>query len=271
MTHLDTGIIKKQTIIELVTIYEEAINTMKAGYALLNKSQDLFQDNFGTETYARFSVVPGYDIPNRVCVDIELKLRRAVWKVMIDMLDIRKILSVKRAEELDKQLYEWKDMPEITVQNVYDTMTSMVSQSRDFLNESIQEVYKYLRPAAYQNHIRYATNLKNARWDLGKKVIISHAVDKGWGVGKFRVNPYFEKIIVAIDKVFHALDSKGVPDGYLSPLVDAINTNTTGTGETNYFKFKCYQNQNMHLEFKRMDLVAQLNQIAGGATLRDET
>ena len=93
-------------------------------------------------------------------------------------------------------------------------------------------------------------------------------IQSGWGSAKFRVNLHLEKKLVAMDKVFHALDSKGVPDGYLSPLVDAINTSETGNGETDYYRFRCYKNQNLHLEFKRMDLVARLNQVAGGATLR---
>lgn len=50
----------------------------------------------------------------------------------------------------------------------------------------------------------------------------------------------------------------------ITPLVDAIGTSgIKGVGETEYFKFKCYKNGNLHLEFKRSDLVDTLNQIAG--------
>jgi len=73
---------------------------------------------------------------------------------------------------------------------------------------------------------------------------------------------------MCIDKVFYALDGKGIPPGYNTPLVDAINNTPTsvGHGETEYFKFKCYQNNNLHLNFKRMDLVKKLNRIAGNNT-----
>jgi vancomycin resistance protein YoaR len=237
---------------------------------MLQKARDLLKESYGKQHYLSFSVVNGYEEPFKQVATIEKKLRSEAWKVIIDQLGVRKILSVKRAEELDKQLHDWKDMPEITVQNVYDTMTAMVAQSKDFLEEAVQEVYKFLRPASSQFQSSYKTNMKNARWELGNKVIIPYAVSAGWGIGKYRANPYFEKNLVAVDKVFYALDSKGVPEGYLSPLVDAINTSESGNGETDYYKFKCYKNQNLHLEFKRMDLVAKLNQIAGGATLRGE-
>jgi hypothetical protein len=53
------------------------------------------------------------------------------------------------------------------------------------------------------------------------------------------------------------------------PLYDAITDSSDGTGETEYFKFKCFKNQNLHVEFKRLDLVARLNAVAGGARLRE--
>jgi hypothetical protein len=268
MSHLDTGIIKKQTITELVGTYEEAIKTMHAGYAMLQKAQDLLKESYGKQHYMSFSVVNGYEEPFKLVVSIEQKLRSEAWKVLINMLGVRKVLSVRRAEELDKQLSDWRDMPEITVQNVFDTMNSMIAQSRDFLEEAVQEVYQFLRPASSRFQSVYKTNMKNGRWELGNKIILPYVIQSGWGSAKFRVNLHLEKKLVAMDKVFHALDSKGVPDGYLSPLVDAINTSETGIGETDYYKFRCYKNQNLHLEFKRMDLVALLNQVAGGATLK---
>ena len=270
MSQFDTGIMKKQTIIELVEVYDEAIRTMKAGYTLLQKSQDMFKDGFGNDHYRRFSVVDSYDDPIKLLEAAETKLRREAWKSIIDQMGIRKILSVKRAEELDKQLHDWKDAPEITVQNVFDTINSMVSQSKDFLHDAIVEVFDFLRPGAYALN-KYKTNKANGRWELGKKIIKSNIVNRGYS-GNYQLNYYYEKHFLAIDKVFYALDSKGVPDGYRSPLIDAINTTsmTTGVNETDYFKLKCYGNGNLHLEFKRMDLVAQLNRHAGGATLRGD-
>ena len=38
--------------------------------------------------------------------------------------------------------------------------------------------------------------------------------------------------------------------------------------ETEYFSGRSYRNGNMHLEFRRPDLVAKLNSLAGGRNLR---
>ena len=54
-------------------------------------------------------------------------------------------------------------------------------------------------------------------------------------------------------------------------LIDAIEAAKDGTGETEYLRFRCFRNRNLHLEFKRLDLVAKLNAIAGGMRLRGES
>jgi len=41
-----------------------------------------------------------------------------------------------------------------------------------------------------------------------------------------------------------------------------------GRGETPLFRFKAFRNQNVHLEFKRLDLLKRFNQIAGGRRLK---
>lgn len=73
----------------------------------------------------------------------------------------------------------------------------------------------------------------------------------------------------ALENVFTALDGKGsITKTHNGEIIDAINRSTDGTGETDYFRFRACRNRNLHLEFKRLDLLARLNQIAGGARLR---
>ncbi len=50
-----------------------------------------------------------------------------------------------------------------------------------------------------------------------------------------------------------------------------IEASRTGTGETEYFKFKWHRNHNLHLEFKRLDLVEKLHAASGGMRLRGES
>lgn len=74
--------------------------------------------------------------------------------------------------------------------------------------------------------------------------------------------------LTALDNVFQLLDGKGPVQSYYGPLYDEIQRSLAGTGETEFFKFKCCLNGNLHLEFKKMDLVAKLNAVVGGNRLR---
>lgn len=40
--------------------------------------------------------------------------------------------------------------------------------------------------------------------------------------------------------------------------------------ETEFFRCQWYKGETLHIEFKRPDLIAKLNALAGGKTLKDE-
>ncbi len=66
---------------------------------------------------------------------------------------------------------------------------------------------------------------------------------------------------------FLLLDGKGVIREHRGPLYRAIEESQDGRGQTDYFKFRCCKNRNLHLEMKRLDLVKQLNLLATAETV----
>ena len=69
--------------------------------------------------------------------------------------------------------------------------------------------------------------------------------------------------------MFSALAGEGmISNNGWSDLNHAIRETQTSDGESRYFRFKCFKNGNLHLEFKRADLVEQFNRMAGGRRLR---
>lgn len=134
-----------------------------------------------------------------------------------------------------------------------------------YIEEMVKEVFDWLRP---HHRDPYATNEKFAQ-ELGARVVINWACESNHARGKFRVNYNRQANITALDNVFHALDGKGTIKSHHGPLTDAVYASENGTGETDYFRFRCFQNNNMHIEFKRRDLLAKLNAVAGGMTLKN--
>jgi hypothetical protein len=251
---------KNINLAALVEAWNQAQAEVWAAHELLETAEKRLKGNFNASTY-QLSILSSYQSgemsnPKKL---IE-RLKRDAWQVIVDRMEIRRVMSVKRAEELDKKLREG-ELPEITEAAIFEMMDTAFTNVNTFIEEAIKEVFEILRP----RHNHYKTN---SQFDIGERVILSSSVTIRWG-SKFDTNHYREKDLRALDNVFHSLDGKGLPKTHYGPLIDAIKDTSihVGKGETDYFEFKCFRNCNLHLKFKRMDLVKQLNAIAGGNRL----
>ena len=268
---MNTDIIKKQTATEMAEAYVQACQLVDEGYRTLAKAQNLLDATFSSHArFTSFDVIEshttGYDLKERLDVTIlntVVRLRKGAWRRILDLLEIDKIVTVKRLEEIRKNI-ENGALPDIRVENIYDMVMSFAQNAPAFREELVKEVYEILRP-----HPRWSKEYKtNSQDQVGKKVILTWMIENKYGGGfRMRYGRSHDELM-AIDKVFHLLDGQGIPEGYEGPLIDAIQTAADGQGETAYFKFQAYQNNNIHLTFKRLDLVKLLNQVAGGGALK---
>lgn len=272
---MDTEIVKKGSISEIVQVYEKAMEKVESAYAILQSAQDELKSAFsvGGKYDTDFGVLPDRNHVTQNADADSLKevksiIKRKAWRVLYQSLEIDRIASIKRRDEISEKL-EKGDMPEITAKNIYEIFEALNQNANEFARESVLEVFDWLRPYTGGYEItHYKTNQKNATFELGKKVIKPMMVENKWG-GGFHVSYYNEKYLVALDKVFHMLDGKNMLDkSYRSPLVDAINSSEGKTVETDYFYCRMYENRNLHIEFRRMDLVKEFNAISGGMNLK---
>ena len=102
------------------------------------------------------------------------------------------------------------------------------------------------------------------------RLILTYAVEHSYRHdGGFSVRYHKRDELRALDQVFHMMDGKPQPESYEGGICDAVNR-TTGQEnrwESDYFKGRAFKNGNLHLEFKRQDLVDRFNAVAGGARL----
>lgn len=271
---MNTELARRETITALVGCYKLAEEEIKQAYALLESAKKRLDAAFISGSGYRFSINGGHGSPG-IGKDAAEKtlndIKKDAWHCIVERLEIRRILSIKRREELDRQLNgerryhddPIKPLPEITEANILAMFQDGMSKATDYAREAVSEVFDWLRPHCGRN----AELKTNNKWMIGKKVIV-WAVEKGYGKNPFRVNYHREKELTALDNVFHMLDGRGPLKTYHGPLYDAILNSQDGTGETDFFKFRCCLNGNLHLEFKRPDLVAKINQMAGGGQLK---
>lgn len=233
-------------------------------YAILEQAEKSLRSVFLDAPGYRFSVIErnSTDVGTTASKAINAKLKKDAWAIIVERMELRRLLSIKRRTELDSQI-EKGELPDLTDENVLALFETSAAKVNTYLEEAVHEVFDYLRPP----QSRFKTNTE---FELGKRVILTWQVEKGWSRGKFRVNYHREKYITALDNVFHMIDGKGPIKSYHGPLYNAITDSPNGTGNTDYFKFRCCINGNLHLEFLKPDLVAKLNAVAGGNRLRTE-
>ncbi len=265
MTHLDSDVIKRETFPVMVDAYDTACSEIDKAFELFNNAKIRLESAFGGG--ASFDCV--YQMRySHTSSEIKKEIKKHAWEAFLNRLEVKKFMSNKDLDDLYKSFEDVNKIPEITLDALVEIQTGMMNTAPDYAKRLAMEAYEILMPGA-SDHNHLKTNAKYARGKLGQKVILTWCIESTFSGGYFRAGYYHrENRIMCIDKVFHALDGKGIPTGYNTPLVDAINSTllSVGHGETEYFKFKCYMNRNLHLQFKRMDLVEKLNQIAGDKT-----
>lgn len=218
---------------------------------------------FGASMYSRFGLELYYhghrydlDDPGEILKAME----RDAWYVLVESLGIKNVMSVAKRQEFDEQIQKGT-LPPVNEQTVIATLIGLADQARDFAKDAAREVFDLLRPRGHLGG-QYATN---SAFRVGRRVILPYRIEQTYGGSGYRVTYGREQELTAIDGVFHLLDGQGVMRENKGPLVKAINeTDKRGRGETTYFRFWCYKNRNLHLEFKREDLVKQLNGLAAG-------
>lgn len=262
---MNADLIKRTTATELVGVWRQAVADITTAFNLIHAAEERAKAAFLTDyrmdvQRALEKTHCGFGKPQEA---LEW-MQREAWTAIIERLDIRKLMSQARRNEVDRQLESGQGMPPLTEANVIALVEAEFAKLGEYRDEAVKEVFERLRP----RHSKYKTN---SEFEVGRKVIIGYAVENNYRNG-YRVNHRYSGELTGLDNVFHFLDGKGVVKSTHGPLVDAISkaTHAENSGETDYFRFKCFRNQNLHIEFKRLDLLAEFNRIGGGNRLKTD-
>lgn len=191
------------------------------------------------------------------------RLRHNVWDRIVELLELRKWLSVGKWDELNR-LIDRDEMPEITHESVGQFVAGLVDQRGDLLKDAVQETFEFLRPAPRAS---VKTFKCNSEMEVPPKVILTRVVYGFLSSGGLNYDR--EQHILAMERVFAMLDGKGeISKSHYSEIGLALRSGPTG--ETPHFRFRACANGNLHLWFKRLDLLKRFNEIAGGKRLRPE-
>lgn len=259
-----SGLTVRATVADLCAVFASAERDVRAAFASIVAAQARVNAAFTLGgnlpirvDASRHGYHDSFDEPEHA---IE-RMRRAAWGVIVDRLELRRMLSIKRYERLVEQI-EKETPPELTEENVNAFVLQYAADLPTMIRESVVEVFEWLRP-------HYSEHKTNSELEIGPRVVLGWMVERAWNGPGYRVDYRRGQHLIALENVFSSLDGKGsFTRTHYSELQNAIQASPDGHAETEYFEAKCYKNRNMHLRFKRLDLLQRLNQIAGGANLR---
>lgn len=260
---MSTDLTIRETLPALVACYKLAEEEVRQAYALLEAAENRLQTGFLDLGAHCFSTNPrDYCKVGSQAADLVMEtIKTEAWRVLVERMELRRVLSVKRRKELDTQLQNGDKLPDITEENIVAMLQDNLASIDSYMKEAIHEVFDFLRASG-------SVLKTNSEFELGKRVILRHAVTPGYIKGTFQVAYRHEPELTALDNVFSVCDGKGTIKTYRGPLCDGISECRDGVGVTEYFRFRCYRNGNLHIEFRRPDLVTRLNATAGGNRLK---
>jgi len=195
--------------------------------------------------------------------DVLTELRRDIWRMLIERASIRRAMSVGAWKELTEKV-DKEDPPPVTTATIQAMIDQFQADMPEMLKAAVHEVFDFLRPPSS----RYKTN---SEYEVGERVVLSHCVCRRWG-RTWDTEHHRDQQLIALENVFAMVDGKvATRTGYYADIALEIKRMPTGEpchGGTPYMEFRGYANGNLHLKFRRMDLVKKLNAIAGGARLK---
>lgn len=258
--HDEAAIARRATAREIVGAFERAERVLRETAAAIEREEEAMSALLGE----RFTIGT---VGARTIEDTLVLMRQEVWGVIANRLGLRQVMSIRAAQEFDRETRS-NEPPPITEEHIARWSAHMLSNIGAMHQEAVLEIFNWLRPRTEYGAGKYKTN---DRYELTDRVVTTWMVEQACGrAGYYAVRYDSQKHLTALENVFSALDGRGMANKatWGSKFAEAIKAAPKGVGETEYFAFKCFRNGNLHIRFKRPDLVAKVNAIAGGKNLR---
>jgi hypothetical protein len=249
---MTTELIEHQKLSAIVENYEQAQQEVRQAFDLLVTAKERLTALLGEYRDDLFPErISDYHLRDtaKECANL---VRRNTWRYLLDQMQVWSIMSDSARSHLLRQLEDNK-LPEITHENVLGTFQQFYQNADMLFQDAIKEVFSFLRAGRWNRH------KTNKRFLIGSKVIITCCIST------YGTNHYRDQNLRALDSVFHRLDGKAAPkypDGLVTIINQAMRERKTEK-ETPYFRCNWFRNGNLHIEFKRLDLLKQLNLYGG--------
>lgn len=183
------------------------------------------------------------------------KVDAQIWSSVVKMTDLDRYMDKKAKDDLRQSLLT--DPPEFTEDNAVATLQGFMAEAGMIFRRGIAEMFSDL-DRRFRSH---------SGWKIGSRVILTYVFnDFGWW------NHYrnHRDTLQDIERTFLVLDGRKAGDEYsgiVGEIEQARRDGCYGARQTEveseFYKVRIFKNGNVHLWFKRDDLVRKANRMIG--------
>ena len=266
-------LIKRSLMTEIAGYRNKALKCFEEGIELILEGIELSQKASNQKFYFDRELLTTYSLNKDDFINVVRKtIDKNIWMNLIHASEIEKLMDSTAKEEFRKQLE--REVVEATEENILATMQTLMGQANEIFIRGIAKVFSSLDK-------RFKTN---DAFKFGDKIILTNCINDFGSWTSYKVADTIrdvEKTFILLDqKIDDTKDNeKDNEKDKLPSIVDLIckqtlqerfGNPTTFIIEDEYFKVKRFKNGNLHIWFKREDLLIKINNLLAeyyGATL----
>jgi hypothetical protein len=235
-----------KTLIDYCEAREQSLNMLKQAYRLIDEAED------GLKPYLTHGL--GYETKPRSSFEDAVKdIDRQLWRQAFDKTGFLQLMDREAKSNFDRDLD--KNPPEFTEQNIRSIFLSLAQESDEMFVRGLVNVFRRLS----KDH---RTNT-NSPFKVNDKAIISYMFESNYS-GGLSVKSWTRagEELNDLDRVIKTLDEKQHHARTLQTALNAHFYNDYSEPyEDEYYRIKGFKNGNMHLQFKRLDLLEKANKL----------
>lgn len=250
----------KQYAVFVSLLKQKHVGQMQVNYA----DNYLAEKNKGEDRYAR-SILHSY---NQESYEKELAItRNHFWELLLKTDVFRKKLTGYGIFKLNEYTSRIKDM-ELTEENVNLAVLSLMNNATTILTDSLKDWFEKVTSnhlAAFSKNIQFYNGWKtNDAYKINKKIVYpmsysgfsTYDFGEGYPLSEnlshlaYHVKNYVEDLV----KMFRLLDPT---------ITDQFSINDYGDFENECFRIKMFKKGTLHIWFKQLDLLEQINFLVG--------
>lgn len=232
------------TLADLLIARNDALRLIEDARRITEKAQEILSPH-GRYLMPRGAVMAADP------ATVRIELDASMWRRAFDMTGFKLLMDAEAVADFEKSLSPIP--PEFTEATIRATFINLRMNAESMFRRGVYNVFRRLSDT-------YRTNAREP-FRIGSKVVMSSMITNQFGylqisTGSYRWAP---DQLNDLDRVFHVLDGKLFQPHELSSAMDLAFKQGT-VFENDYYRAKAFKNGNLHLEFKRPDLLDKVNE-----------